>query len=411
MSTSTSSLSIRTTWPVTTSPSSIGLEGRVVVGDDLPVDFEQEPVRPLDHAGPAGFSISVCTGRSVAQRRIIADRARCLSERRSGERERTRLAARLRRARLRRELRRAGGRARAGRLGRARADHRPLRARRAPDLGLRDADRRGWRRSTCWARCARASTSCVVHTPLRHLALAAAVVVLDVRLPRAVRAAVGAGRRARRSSSRPPRSPGRDGLHRAHRPRRAARAADRRRARLAARALQRDADPAARTPASRAASRSTPPGAARRWSCGSTPATSAPATRWSFPRRRRAARRRRLVLAARTTSRSRPSRLAARPRPAAPSGYQGNWIPHQLRAAVEDGVFFVGDSAGHCLPLTAEGIRTALYFGLACGRELRAVLDGRAHARAGARALRRVLRRARAQIPLAARTCSARSGR
>ncbi len=58
-------------------------------------------------------------------------------------------------------------------------------------------------------------------------------------------------------------------------------------------------------------------------------------------------------------------------------GYQGNWIPHQLREATEDGVFFVGDSAGHCLPLTAEGIRTALYFGLACGRELRAVLDGR----------------------------------
>jgi menaquinone-9 beta-reductase len=59
-------------------------------------------------------------------------------------------------------------------------------------------------------------------------------------------------------------------------------------------------------------------------------------------------------------------------------GYQGNWIPHQLRPAVEDDIFFAGDSAGHCLPLTAEGIRTALYFGLACGRELRAVLDGRA---------------------------------
>jgi menaquinone-9 beta-reductase len=56
--------------------------------------------------------------------------------------------------------------------------------------------------------------------------------------------------------------------------------------------------------------------------------------------------------------------------------YQGNWIPHALRAATEDGVFFVGDSAGHCLPLTAEGIRTALYFGLAVGRELRAVLVG-----------------------------------
>jgi menaquinone-9 beta-reductase len=59
-----------------------------------------------------------------------------------------------------------------------------------------------------------------------------------------------------------------------------------------------------------------------------------------------------------------------------PEGYQGNWIPHQLRRASEDGVFFVGDSAGHCLPLTAEGIRTALYFGLACGRRIRAVLSG-----------------------------------
>jgi flavin-dependent dehydrogenase len=56
--------------------------------------------------------------------------------------------------------------------------------------------------------------------------------------------------------------------------------------------------------------------------------------------------------------------------------FQGNWIPHQIRAAVEEGVFFVGDSAGHCLPTTAEGIRTALYFGIACGRELRAVLAG-----------------------------------
>jgi menaquinone-9 beta-reductase len=60
-----------------------------------------------------------------------------------------------------------------------------------------------------------------------------------------------------------------------------------------------------------------------------------------------------------------------------PVRYQGNWIPHRLRAAAEDGVFFVGDSAGHCLPLTAEGIRTAFYFGIACGRELRAVVEGR----------------------------------
>ena len=54
-------------------------------------------------------------------------------------------------------------------------------------------------------------------------------------------------------------------------------------------------------------------------------------------------------------------------------------------------MFFVGDSAGHCLPLTAEGIRTAFYFGIAAGRELRAVLEGGADAREALRALRRVL--------------------
>lgn len=56
--------------------------------------------------------------------------------------------------------------------------------------------------------------------------------------------------------------------------------------------------------------------------------------------------------------------------------YQGNWIPHELRRGTEGAVFFAGDSAGHCLPLTAEGIRTALYFGIALGRELRGVVDG-----------------------------------
>ena len=57
--------------------------------------------------------------------------------------------------------------------------------------------------------------------------------------------------------------------------------------------------------------------------------------------------------------------------------YQGNWFPHRLRPAVEDSIFFVGDSAGHCFPLSGEGIRTAFYFGIACGRELTAVLDRR----------------------------------
>jgi flavin-dependent dehydrogenase len=62
---------------------------------------------------------------------------------------------------------------------------------------------------------------------------------------------------------------------------------------------------------------------------------------------------------------------------ARPDGYQGNWIPHAMRDPVEDGVFFAGDSAGHCLPATAEGIRPAFYFGLALGRELRLVAEGR----------------------------------
>jgi flavin-dependent dehydrogenase len=56
--------------------------------------------------------------------------------------------------------------------------------------------------------------------------------------------------------------------------------------------------------------------------------------------------------------------------------YQGNWFPHALRPAAEAGVWFVGDSAGHCLPLSGEGIRPAFYFGIAAGRELRAAHAG-----------------------------------
>lgn len=60
-----------------------------------------------------------------------------------------------------------------------------------------------------------------------------------------------------------------------------------------------------------------------------------------------------------------------------PEGYQGNWIPHRIREGSARGIFFAGDSAGHCIPLTAEGIRPAFYFGIACGRELRGVVEGR----------------------------------
>jgi menaquinone-9 beta-reductase len=55
--------------------------------------------------------------------------------------------------------------------------------------------------------------------------------------------------------------------------------------------------------------------------------------------------------------------------------YQGNWFPHRLRPATDGEVLYVGDSAGHCFPLSGEGIRTAFYFGIAAGRELRAVVQ------------------------------------
>lgn len=59
-----------------------------------------------------------------------------------------------------------------------------------------------------------------------------------------------------------------------------------------------------------------------------------------------------------------------------PVRYQGNWFPHRLRPAAEGGTFFVGDSAGHCIPLSGEGIRPAFHFGIAAGTEIRAVLEG-----------------------------------
>jgi flavin-dependent dehydrogenase len=56
--------------------------------------------------------------------------------------------------------------------------------------------------------------------------------------------------------------------------------------------------------------------------------------------------------------------------------FQGNWFPHRLREAADGRTFFAGDSAGHCFPLSGEGIRTAFYFGIAAGREIRSVLAG-----------------------------------
>ncbi|HEV2356501.1 MAG TPA: NAD(P)/FAD-dependent oxidoreductase [bacterium] len=58
-----------------------------------------------------------------------------------------------------------------------------------------------------------------------------------------------------------------------------------------------------------------------------------------------------------------------------PSGPRhGGFLPTRLGPPVVDGVFLVGDAAGHCLPLTGEGIRSAVWAGRVCGRLLRGVL-------------------------------------
>ena len=134
-------------------------------------------------------------------------------------------------------------------------------------------------------------------------------------------------------------------------------------------------DPAARTRGSRAASRCTRPARGARHGAVDRPEVHPRGLLVELPRRATRCASASARSGPRTTSRS---RRCASPATSGcpPQGYQGNWIPHQLRRAAEDGVFFAGDSAGHCLPLTAEGIRTALYFGLACGRELRAVVTG-----------------------------------
>jgi len=56
--------------------------------------------------------------------------------------------------------------------------------------------------------------------------------------------------------------------------------------------------------------------------------------------------------------------------------YHGTYFPNRLLRPTVDRIFAVGDAAGQCLPLTAEGIRPALYFGGECGRIVQQILDG-----------------------------------
>jgi menaquinone-9 beta-reductase len=55
---------------------------------------------------------------------------------------------------------------------------------------------------------------------------------------------------------------------------------------------------------------------------------------------------------------------------------RGGMIPWFSRPGVVDNVMLAGDAAGHCLPVTAEGIRFALSFGELAGDTARRIVDG-----------------------------------
>jgi flavin-dependent dehydrogenase len=65
-----------------------------------------------------------------------------------------------------------------------------------------------------------------------------------------------------------------------------------------------------------------------------------------------------------------------RPTGAAATSFHGGFFPSRLRTATAGEVFLVGDSAGHCLPLTGEGIRPAIYFGQRCGDLIQRAMEG-----------------------------------
>lgn len=56
----------------------------------------------------------------------------------------------------------------------------------------------------------------------------------------------------------------------------------------------------------------------------------------------------------------------------------GGYFPWTLRKPVMGQVFVIGDAAGQCLPVTGEGIRSAIFFGQACGDIVQRVIEGRA---------------------------------
>ena len=60
----------------------------------------------------------------------------------------------------------------------------------------------------------------------------------------------------------------------------------------------------------------------------------------------------------------------------APHEFHGNIIRTDFRAPIQNGVFLAGESAGHCVPMSYEGIRPSIYFGKAAGRIISAIHRG-----------------------------------
>ena len=272
-----------------------GLDGRVVVGDELAVDLDQQlagaAVRPRRRRRGSGRlgrvrgSVGACLDRRTRRQRwqtaVETPGEGCRYPRRDARaRHETGLGAhaargRVRRADLRRELRRAGRGARAGRHRGPGADRST--ATRSGSARPRPAPPRrgGWRRWASTHRSARRSATLVIHTPHATVRFRLPWTLLDLRLPRALRAALRPVRRRVRD---------RDGEAAADGARPCTRTAATSSAPLVVdalgwrRVLSGAGLPAARRRRSRAGSRSTPPGARTSSRSGSTATTSPPAT-------------------------------------------------------------------------------------------------------------------------------------
>ncbi len=78
-----------------------------------------------------------------------------------------------------------------------------------------------------------------------------------------------------------------------------------------------------------------------------------------------------------------------------PGPVHGGYLATGFSDPVVRGVFVVGDAAGQCLPLTGEGIRTAILAGYQVGELLQDVLDGRRSLEEAAEAYREFVADAR----------------